>query len=62
MHKIKNFLKRFLKKDGIIYKVIRKLYHMLSTIKYKVINRKELKNKYKHYTEQVDRAIEKISE
>lgn len=62
MHKIKNFLKRFLKKDGIIYKVIRKLYHMLSTIKYKLINRKELKNKYKHYTEQVDRAIEKISE
>ena len=62
MHKIKNFLKRFLKKDGIIYKVIRKLYLMLSTIKYKVINRKELKNKYKHYTEQVDRAIEKISE
>lgn len=62
MHKIKNFLKRFLKKDGIIYKVIRKLYHMLSTIKYKVINRKELKNKYKHYTEQVDRAIEKILE
>lgn len=62
MHKIKNFLKRFLKKDGIIYKVIRKLYHMLSTIKYKVINRKELKNKYKHYTEQVDRAIEKIPE
>lgn len=62
MHKIKKFLKRFLKKDGIIYKVIRKLYHMLSTIKYKVINRKELKNKYKHYTEQVDRAIEKISE
>ena len=36
MQKLKNLVKRFVKKDGLIYKVIRKTYHFLSTIKYKI--------------------------
>ena len=43
MQKLKNFVKRFIKKDGFIYKVIRKFYHILSSIKYRIVNGKNIK-------------------
>ena len=41
MQKLKNLVKRFIKKDGFLYRVIRKIYHVLSTIKYKITNNKK---------------------
>ena len=60
MQKLKNLVKRFVKKDGFIYKVIRKIYHFLSTIKYKITNNKNLKEERKHYSKVVEEAEEKI--
>lgn len=60
MQKLKSFVKRFIKKDGLIYKAIRKIYHILSTAKYKITNGKQIKEKQKYYSEQVDNAKEII--
>ena len=60
MQKLKNLIKRFVKKDGFIYKVIRKIYHFLSTIKYKITNNKSLKEERKHYSKVVEEAVETI--
>ena len=60
MQKLKNLVKRFIKKDSFLYRVIRKIYHVLSTIKYKITNNKKIKEEQKHYSEQVEKAIEKI--
>ena len=62
MQKLKNLVKRFIKKDGFLYRVIRKIYHVLSTIKYKITNNKKIEEERKHYSEQVDKAIEKIKQ
>ena len=62
MQKLKNLIKRFVKKDGFLYRVIRKIYHVLSTIKYKITNNKKIEEEQKHYSEQVDKAIEKIKQ
>ena len=62
MQKLKNLVKRFIKKDGFLYRVIRKIYHVLSTIKYKITNNKKIKEEQKHYSEQVEKAIEKIKQ
>ena len=60
MQKLKNLVKRFIKKDGIIYKYISKTYHAISTAKYKMKNGKRIKEENKHYTEMVKKSIEKI--
>ena len=62
MQKLKDFVKRFIKKDAFIYKVIRKIYHILSSIKYRIVNGKNVRKQNKHYTEQVELAIKKINE
>ena len=62
MQKLKNLIKRFVKKDSFLYRIIRKIYHILSTIKYKITNNKKIKEEQKHYSEQVDKAIEKIKQ
>ena len=62
MQKLKDFVKRFIKKDGFIYKVVRKVYHILSSIKYRIINGKNVRKQNKHYTEQVELAVKKINE
>ena len=62
MQKLKNLIKRFVKKDGFLYRIIRKIYHVLSTIKYKITNNKKIKEEQKHYSEQVEKAIEKIKQ
>ena len=51
-------MKRFIKKDGFLYKGISKIYHSLSTMKYKITNRREIKEKNKYYDSQVNRAVE----
>ena len=58
MQKLKNLIKRFIKKDSFFYKVIRKIYNILSTLKYKIVNWKKIKQEDKHYSEQVDKAVE----
>lgn len=60
MQKIKSFLKSFIKKDGIIYKILSKLYHFLSTTKYKMTHSKEVKEQNKKYSKRVEEAIEEI--
>lgn len=62
MQKLKNLVKRFLKKDGILYRGIRKIYHILSTAKYKITNNKKIREEHKHYSEVVNEAIKKIEE
>ena len=62
MQKLKNLVKRFIKKDSFLYRVIRKIYHVLSTIKYKITNNKKIEEEQKHYSEQADKAIEKIKQ
>lgn len=61
MQKIKQIIKRFIKKDGILYRIIRKMYHILRTIKYKITNHKKIKIENKHYTEQASKAVEILS-
>lgn len=60
MQKLKNLVKRFIKKDGFLYRNIRKIYHVLSTAKYKITNNKKIKEEHKHYTEMANKAIEEI--
>ena len=60
MQKLKNFVKRFIKKDGFLYRVIRKIYHILSKLKYKIINNKKIKEEHKHYSDVVNKAVEEI--
>lgn len=58
MQKLKNLVKRFIKKDGFLYKGISKIYHSLSTMKYKITNRREIKEKNKYYDSQVNKAVQ----
>lgn len=60
MQKIKNFLKRFLKKEGFIYKSGSKIYHFLSAQKYKITHSKEVKEERAKYTKRANEAIEFI--
>lgn len=62
MQKLKNFIKRFIKKDSFIYRVVRKIYHILSTAKYKIANNKKIKEEHRHYSIVANEAIEKIKE
>ena len=60
MQKIKNFLKSFIKKDGVIYKGLSRIYHFLSTQKYKITHRKEVKEQNKKFSKRVEESIEII--
>lgn len=60
MQKLKKLVKRLVKKDGFFYKVIRKLYHILSTIKYKITHSKEIRKQNQKYRKRVEGAIEII--
>ena len=62
MQKLKKLIKRLINKDSFFYKVIRKIYHILSTCKYKILNGKKIREQDKHYSEQVDKAVEKLQE
>lgn len=58
MQKIKNMLKRFIKKDSFLYKALRKIYHFLSTAKYKITHNKEVREERKGYHNRVENALE----
>lgn len=60
MQKIKSIFKSFIKKDGFMYKVLSKIYHFLSTIKYKITHSKEVKEKNKNFSKRAEEAIETI--
>lgn len=60
MQKIKNFLKSFIKKEGVMYKGLSKTYHFLSTQKYKITHSKEVKEQNKKFSERAKEAIETI--
>lgn len=62
MHKIKQIFKRILKKDSIIYKILSKIYNFLSTQKYKITNRKEIKKQNKIFSKRAEEAIENIKQ
>ena len=58
MQKIKNMLKRFIKRDSFLYKALRKIYHFLSTAKYKITHNKEVREERKGYHNRVEKALE----
>lgn len=60
--RIKNFLKSFIRKDSFLYRVSHKLYHFLSTTKYKIIHYKEAREQNKKYKKRVQEAIEIIKQ
>lgn len=60
MQKLKNIFKRFFKTDSFLYKLLSKIYHFLSTLKYKIVNNKKLKEERKKYSLVVNDAIEEI--
>lgn len=62
MQRIKNFLKSFTKKNSYLYKILSKLYHWLSTVKYKITHNKEVKEQNKKYSKRVETAIEIIKQ
>lgn len=62
MHKIKQIFKSALKKDSIIYKIMSKTYNFLSTQKYKITNRKEIKKQNKIFSKRAEEAIEIIKQ
>lgn len=62
MQKIKNIFKSIFKQNSIIYRIIRKIYHILSTLKYKIANNKKIRSENAHYTSQVEKALEKLKD
>lgn len=60
MQKIKNFLKSFIKKDSVIYRGLSKIYHSVSTKKYRIIHNKEVKEQNKIFSKKAKEAIEII--
>ena len=60
MQKIKNFFKRFIKRESIIYKLLSKIYHFLSTLKYKITNNKQIKEQNKKFSQRALEAVEII--
>ena len=60
MQKIKNLIKRFVKRDGFLYRVLKKVYHTLSTTKNKIFNNKTIKKEQRHFSEQANKAVEII--
>jgi len=60
LQKIKKFLKSFIKRDSLIYKVLSKTYHLLSTLKYKITNNKKIKEQNKKFSQRAEEAIEII--
>lgn len=60
MQKIKSLLKSFIRKDGWVYRVLSKIYHFMSTLKYKITHSKEVKEQNKKFSKRAKDAIEEI--
>ena len=59
---IKKIFKKFFKENSFFYKVLRKFYHILSNIKYRFSNYKNIKKQNKYYSLQVEKACKIIEE
>lgn len=60
MHKLKNLIKSVIKPNGFLYKTTGRVYHFLSTQKYKIKHGKEIKEQNKKFSERVDEAVKII--
>lgn len=58
--KMKNLAKKFLKKDSFLYKALRKMYHSLSTLKYKMVNNKKIRLERKQFSILANKSIKEI--
>jgi len=61
MNKLKVFAKKYIKKDSFVYKIIYKIYRVLSDSKYKITNYSNESEKRKEYSKQVFSACNIIS-
>ena len=61
MRKLKNVAKRFIKKDSLLYKILSRIYHFFSTIKYKITNDKKIRKEKKHYSDVASEALDIIN-
>ena len=61
MQKVKNFVRKFIKKDGLMYKVIRKIYRKLSALKYKITHQKEIRKERQEFHRRVNESILELS-
>ena len=57
MRKLKNIAKRFINKNSLLYKILSKIYHTLSTMKYKITNGKKIRQEKAHYSEVAKEAL-----
>ncbi len=62
METLKRAIKSKINVNNIIFKIIRKLYHVLSSIKYRVFNYKKISQENKNLELQIDQAIYRIKE
>lgn len=60
MQKLKNLLKSILKRDSFIYKFLKTIYQAIRSIKYNIVNRKQIKEKKECCNKQIDEAIKII--
>jgi len=56
LSKIKQLVKKIIKPNSFIYKVLRTIYHILSNIKYRIFNYRKIVKQNKYYTMQVKNA------
>ena len=62
MNKLKGMVKSIIGSDTVIYKIISKVYHKLSTAKYKITHIAQESRQRKYYAEQVKKAVNIINE
>ncbi len=62
MQKIKNFLKSFFRNKGFIYRILRKLYHILSATKYKIIHAKGIRQRKSEYGKKAQESMKRITQ
>lgn len=62
MNSLKNIVKRFIRPGSFVYRVIRKIYHMLSTMKYKMVHFSEEQKQKRYFSKQVENAVKLIKE
>lgn len=60
MSRLKNIFKRFLKKNGFVYRSSSKVYHSLSTFKYNVVNNKKIKKEQEKFSQVANESIFEI--
>ena len=57
MRKLKSIAKRIIKKNSLLYKMLSKIYHFFSTIKYKITNGRKIRQEKEHYSSVATEAL-----